>query len=218
MNTMLRALVFSMILIAPLAACAGPAAPTLDPASIQTTVDAVLTAEAQPTLAAPPTPEPTVVSGPSFEATTYQDPIAGFEFDYPAGWVVGPIQQQSRGGITPFTSWERPTDVNPDATPPGETRMDVVVQLWDPKGDLEAFLAQRKLAWDGSGITVEPQGEWTLSDGRAAKAFLLTGVDGAQGYTFVTTVGENYLTLGGDGDLALLAEIARTVRPIALGN
>jgi len=42
------------------------------------------------------------------------------------------------------------------------------------------------------------------------------GSDGAQGYFFFTTIGERYLVLSGDGDLALLAGIARAVRPAPL--
>jgi hypothetical protein len=38
------------------------------------------------------------------------------------------------------------------------------------------------------------------------------GSNGAQGYFFFTTVGDDYLALRGRGDLALLAEIAGTVR------
>lgn len=200
--------------LALLTACT--AAPsTIDPADIQATVDAVLTAEAPEPTNVPP--EPTAVPGPSFEAVTYSDDVAGFEFDYPAGWAVGPVEQHSRGGITAFTSWDRPTDVLPDGTPPGETRMDVVVQLWDPKGDLEAFIGQRMTGWEASGIAVTPQDEWTLADGRLAKAFVLQGSDGAQSYVFLTTLGEKYLVLSGEGDLDLLTEIAHTVRPTPLG-
>jgi hypothetical protein len=197
-----------------LAACTAAVAPAVDPADIQSTVDAVLTANAPvPTSASL---EPTAVSGPSFEAAAYRYAVAGFEFDYPAGWAVGPIEQQSRGGITAFTSWERPTDVLPNETPAGETRMDAVVQLWDPKGDLEAFVEQRSTAWDASGIAVTPQEEWTLADGRPAKSFLLQASNGAQSYVFFTTLGDKYLVLSGEGDLALLAEIAHTVRPTPL--
>jgi hypothetical protein len=159
-------------------------------------------------------PTPTTPPGPSFEAATYRNETSGFELDYPAGWVVGPDQQYSRGGITPFTSWERPTDVLPGENPPGETRFDATVQLWDPKGDLPAFLEQRRMAWDGSGIVVLSQEEWSLSDGRPVRAFVVAGSDGAQAYFFFTTIGDDYLVLSGSGDLALLAEIAHTVRPL----
>ncbi len=124
------------------------------------------------------------------------------------------MEQQSRGGITAFTSWERPTDVLPGETPEGETRLDVTVQLWDPQNDLEAFVEQRLLAWDASGIAVPSDETWSLSDGRAARAFLVVGPDGAPAFFFFTTVGENYLVLSGSGNVDLLAEIAHTVRPL----
>ena len=203
---------------AALAGCAAPGVPTIGPEDVQATVDAVLTeaAPAPTSAATAPLPSATLPASLSFEAELYRDASAGFEFDYPSTWTVGPNEQQSRGGITAFTSWERPADVLPDATPPGETRMDATVQLWDPTGDLEAFVAQRRGAWDNSGITVTSEEAWTLEDGRAAAAFTVEGTDGAQAYFFFTTIGDKYLVLSGDGDLALLAEIAHTVRPTPL--
>lgn len=192
---------------AALAACGPVDAPATPPPT-----DAPPPAADLPTAAPEPTPPP----GPSFEAAAYRDEAAGFEFDYPADWFVGPVEQYSRGGITAFTSWERPTDVLPDATPPGETRLDVTVQLWDPTGELEAFVQQRKGAWDASGISVVSQEEWTLADGRPARAFAVAGSDGSQAYFFFTTIGDKVLVLSGDGDLSLLEEIAHTVRPIPL--
>ena len=173
---------------------------------------------ATPTAEPPPAAEPssTPAPAPSFEAVTYRDATNGFELDHPASWVVGPTQQQSRGGITAFTSWDRPIDEPPGMTPPGETRMDVTVQLWDPAGDLDAFLGQRHIAWDASGIAVISEERWTLVDNRAAAAFGVEGSDGAQAYFFFTTIGDRYLVLSGDGDLALLSEIAHTVRPAPL--
>lgn len=190
-----------------LAGCASPTSiiPTEIPSQ-----PAVASATAQPPL--PTEPSPTEAPAPSFEPATYQDDIAGFAFDYPAHWIVGPSQQQSRGGFTAFTSWMRPADILPDETPPGETRMDATVQLWDPKGDLEAFIAQRQTAWEASGVAVLDEKRWSLEDGGTAASFVVEGSDGAQGYFFFTTVDDDYLVLSGSGDLALLAEIAGTVR------
>lgn len=197
----------ALIVAAALAACR----PVVTPATSPPT-DAPPPAADLPTAAPEPTPPP----GPSFEAAVYRDEVAGFEFDHPAGWFVGPVEQYSRGGITAFTSWERPTDVLPDATPPGETRLDATVQLWDPTGDLEAFVQQRMGAWEASGSSVVSQEDWTLEDGRAARAFVVAGSDGSQAYFFFTTIGDKYLVLSGDGGISLLAEIAHTVRPIPL--
>ena len=54
------------------------------------------------------------------------------------------------------------------------------------------------VAWDASGIAVISEERWTLEDDRAA------------------AIGDRYLVLSGDGDLALLSEIAHTVRPAPL--
>ena len=189
-----------------------------DQSSVEPTGPASSAAASATAAEPPPAAEPssTPASAPSFEAVTYRDATNGFELDHPASWIVGPTQQQSRGGITAFSSWQRPIDELPGSTPPGETRMDVTVQLWDPTGDLDAFLGQRHLAWDASGIAVISEERWTLEDDRAAAAFVVEGSDGAQAYFFFTTIGDRYLVLSGDGDLALLSEIAHTVRPAPL--
>ena len=90
--------------------------------------------------------------------------------------------------------------------------MDATVQLWDPKGDLQAFVDQRMMAWDASGIGVASEESWTLSDGRPARAFVVAGMDGAQGYFFLTTIGDKYLVLSGSGDLALLAAFDERIK------
>ncbi|HLB65140.1 MAG TPA: hypothetical protein VJJ46_09875 [Anaerolineales bacterium] len=208
-----RSVLLVILAAAVLSACSGSGTvPTAEPTLVATEPPATEPMATEPPVAEP---TPTLPTGPSFETTTYRDETSGFEFDYPAGWFVGPIEQYSRGGITAFTSWERPTDVFPDETPPGETRLDATVQLWDPQGNLQAFVEQRMTAWEASGIGVLSQEEWTLSDGRLARSFAVAGADGAQGYFFFTTIGDNYLVLSGSGDLALLAEIAHTVRPLS---
>jgi hypothetical protein len=204
-----------------LGACATPTA--LSEADIQATVDLLLTANVPTatlvaTIPSAATSAPAATAQPtaSFEAATYRDASAAFEFAYPVSWTVGPVEQHSRGGITAFSSWSRPTDVLPGPTPAGETRMDATVQLWEPTNDLAAFLGQREAAWDGSGITIVTEERWVLSDGRPAAAFVVEGSDGSQGFFFFTTLNDKYLVLSGEGDLALLAEIARTVRPIEI--
>lgn len=169
-----------------------------------------------------PVPTPTATSEPtattqalSFQPTVYRDDIAGFEFNYPAGWTVGPSEQHSRGGITAFTSWARPSDVLPDETPAGETRLDVTVQLWDPVNDLEAFVQQRMMGLEGSGMTILSQDTWTLTDGRTAEVFVLEASNGYQAFYFFSTIADKYLVLSGDGDLVILAEIAGTLRGIS---
>jgi len=215
------------VLAAALGACAAPTAPS--EADLRATVDLLRTANTRSAtlaLTIPPT-APSAAAQPtaSFEVATYRDVSAGFEFDYPASWTVGPVEQHSRGGITAFTSWSRPTDALPGETPAGETRMDATVQLWDPTGNLEAFVTwfldrlaseASRPAYDAIGIAVTSDESLTLSDGRPAAAFVVEGSDGSQSFFFFTTLNDKYLVLSGEGDLALLAEIARTVRPTPL--
>jgi hypothetical protein len=168
------------------------------------------------------TGEPTALPVPTetpfpvlpFEATTYRDEVAGFEFDHPAGWAFDDGEVQSRGSYVQFYSW----DWNPgdpiDPLPVGETILSVTNQLWDPKNDLEAFINQRKLAWDSSGISILSEERLPLAGDRPAVQFIVQGVDGAQAYFLFTTAGEQYLVLSGSGDLNLLAQIAHTLRPI----
>ena len=161
-----------------------------------------------------PIPTETPVPVPPFEAITYRDEASGFEFDYPAGWAFDGGEGGSRGSYVQFYSW----DWNPgdpiDPLPVGETILSVTNQLWDPKNDLEAFINQRKLAWDASAISILSEERLTLAGDRSAAEFTVQAVDGAQAYFLLTTNGENYLVLSGSGDLNLLSEVAQTLRPI----
>jgi len=113
-----------------------------------------------------------------------------------------------------FYSWDWKPGDPIDPLPAGGMILSVTVQLWDPQNDLEAFIDQRKLAWDASGISILSEGRVILSGERPAAQFTVQGVDGAQAFFLLTTNGDNYLVLSGSGDLGLLADIAHTVRPI----
>ncbi|MGA9531537.1 MAG: hypothetical protein WBR18_02370 [Anaerolineales bacterium] len=213
-----RALALALVASIALPACSGSLPEPTSPIVAQPTIESVPTVSVSIIEPTGTQPDPTQAAGSSYESIVYQDAAAGFEFDYPVGWTVGPVEQYSRGGITVLTSWARSTDVLPDTVPPGETRLDVTVQLWDPRGDLDAFVQQRMLAWDASGTQAAVQDEWNLTDGRAAKSYIITGADGAASYVFLSTVGDKYLTISGNGDLELVADIAHSVRPIPPGN
>jgi hypothetical protein len=156
----------------------------------------------------------TVVPQPAFEAKTYRDDEAGFEFDYPAGWAFDPGEHQSRGYYVQFYSWDWQPGEIVEKTPVGESILSVTVNYWDPKNNLEAFVNQRKLAWDSSGIAILSEEHLILTEDRSAAQLTTQGIDGMQSYWLITTLGEQYLTLSGSGDLGLLANIAHTVRPI----
>jgi hypothetical protein len=161
-----------------------------------------------------PLPTQTPLPQPAFEATTYRDDQAGFEFDYPVGWTFDPGEHQSRGYYVQFYSWDWQPGDPIDPLPEGGTVFSITVQLWDPKNDLEAFINQRKLAWDSSGTSILSEERLTLAGDRPAAQFVVQGVDGSQAFFLLTTNGEDYLVLSGNGDLSLLAEIVKTLRPI----
>jgi len=169
---------------------------------------------AEPTISAPSltTPESSPTEEATFETILYRNDAAGFEFVHPAGWTVGPDEIYARGGITAFTSWERPADVLPEETPPGETRLDVTVLRWDPESALDEYIEVRLTAWEASAIAVLSREDLTLSTGQAAVIVLTESIDGNQGFFFLTTLADRYLILSGEGDIDLLAAIAATVR------
>jgi hypothetical protein len=159
-----------------------------------------------------PLPTATVAPTLSFEAAMYADSEAGFAFEYPASWTAEtPAGGGSRGSYAQFTSWAHPPGGITEV-PAGETVLQATVQLWDPKNDLQAFLAQRQGAWSASGITIVSQEELALPDGRPAASFVVQGSDGERSYFFFTTLTDAYLVLSGNGDIALLDEIAGTLR------
>jgi hypothetical protein len=149
-----------------------------------------------PTIAPTNTP---VTPQLSFEATTYKDEEAGFAFEYPLDWGVGFQEEQSRGHVMQLQDVSGP-------------RLDVVVLLWEPIQDLPAFLEVRKTAWESSDISIQEEQPITLANGQEAVYYVVEGRDGDQGFFFFTTLTDRYLQLSGSDDIALLTEIAQTVR------
>lgn len=49
--------------------------------------------------------------------------------------------------------------------PEGATRVAVVINQWDPKNDLAAFVDVRKTAWESSGFTILDEEPLTLDLG-----------------------------------------------------
>jgi hypothetical protein len=198
--------------VAPTATTTGVGPSPLDvPTATQAptpTQAAAPTAEPMPPETESPLPPPA-----SFEAAAYRDESAGFELDYPASWTLdAPQAGGDRGYYAQFTSWEHaPGDISAE-TPPGGSRMDVTVLLWDPKNDLTAFMDTRKQAWAASGMTIVSEEEVTLAGDHPAVRFVMQTQVNEQAFFLFTTIGERYLQVSGTGDLALLAQIAQTVR------
>jgi len=162
----------------------------------------------------PPTPVASPIPKLFFPKATYQDTTNNFEFDYPANWAFNDGEQHSRGYYVQFYSWDWQPGEPTDPTPVGGTQIQVLVLYWDPKNDLEAFINQRKLNWDSSGIAILSEEHVTLTGDRPAVQYTLHNSNGTPSFLMFTTVGEQYLTISGDGDLGLLADITHTLRPI----
>ncbi len=203
-----------------LAACSSPdsAEPPTAPTSVPT---AIVVSAATTTVPAAETPtsvittEPTVVpiAEPvqlSFVPATYTDENAGIALDYPVEWTIDPSSQVGiRGGQALLLSPGSTVDTLAD----DGTRVSIITYSWDPKNDLDAYVAQRKIAWDASGFAIIEEAQWQLTDGRPAYSFVVKTPEQPT-FTVFTTVGQDYLQLSGDGDSTLVEEIARTLRPL----
>lgn len=171
------------------------------------------TAPASPDTATAPastqtfTPEPTI-SQTSFTPATYTDAENNFMLEYPAEWTLVPNQRiGDRGSQAQFLS----PGASNEVLPAGGTRVTITVFAWDPQNDLAAYAAQRKIAWEASGMKVLDEKSGQLPDGTAEMHFVLQPLDGQQTYILLTAWGQKYLQIAGDGNLTLIDEIAHTV-------
>jgi hypothetical protein len=131
--------------------------------------------------------------------------------DYPSGWTLVPNKQIGSRGSTAqlFSPGSTAEKLLVDGT-----RIGITVYLWDPKNDLAAYAANRKTAWEGGGSTIISETSGELADGRKQMSFTVQGPDKMQAFFLLTTLGENYLAISGDGNLKLIEEIALTTRPL----
>ena len=164
-----------------------------------------------------PTPEPTPTTNPerqlSFESQLFRDNIAGFELDYPSSWSEGYGEQQSRGYFQTYFSWDPAVSDSIEFVPEGGTYMQIVVYIWEPTNDLDAFVAWQSQSLEGSGNELLSKEEITLSDGESGVMVLRRSADGSKEFfSFWMAIGERYLSITGEGDLALLTEIVYSVR------
>jgi hypothetical protein len=207
---LLTALLFVVSACVPTASRVDEHTPTAVSISKVPTLPANTTEPAQPPQLTS-TPEPTGTPQLSFAAASYKDETSGFELDYPSDWTLQPKSTiGSRGSqallLSPGTTQE--------TLPAGGSRIAIVVYQWDPKNDLDAYLTQRKTAWTDSGSTIVSEETWALADGRQAVNLVVQGPDKAQSFILLTTVGEDYLQISGEGNLTLIEEIARTLQPL----
>jgi hypothetical protein len=200
-----RALVGLMVFAGLLASCA--AQPRIDGEIPPTAPLEVPASTAAPS-------ETSTVSAPSFAAAVYKDEANGFELDYPSDWSVSPNTViGSRGSQAQLLS----PGVTAGQLPDGTSRVGITIYLWDPKNDLAAYVDHRRLAWQSGTQAIESQGQGELAGGGHEVDFIVRGPDGARAFFLFTTLGDRYLEIAGEGDLELIREIARTLRPVGYG-
>lgn len=198
----MKSISFLGLILLMLAAVPAACAPAAAPAADEPTASVVL----PPTATLPPTVVPL-----SFVPAVYKAQAEGLALDYPADWTATPISQVgSRGSqgqlLSPGTTAE--------SLPKGGTRVGITVNLWDPKNDLAAYVTHRRSAWDASGSKIVKESSGDLTNGRKYMSFIIHATDGFQSFFLFTTLGEKYLEISGEGNLALVEEIAHSMRPL----
>ena len=176
---------------------------------------AAVPATEEPVLASVPTEAPVNPKLPvaSFESQTYINEEVGFALDYPVGWTVTETVVGDRGKQIQFLSAPELADVS--ILPENAARLTAVVYQWDPKNDLAAYVATRKTAWENSGFTIVEEIPRVLDLGINAVQFELKTPD-SSAIVLITTLGDQYLVLSGDGNLPLVKEIVQRLRPISV--
>ena len=192
-----------------LAACAAPATqpPTVEATSVP--IDSNMPV---PETAATEMIVEGKIAAPSFESQTYINEAVGFALEYPVDWTVNETVDGDRGEQTVFLS--SPDIADLAALPSGETRVTITVNQWDPKNDLGAFVESRKAAWAASGFTILSEEPVTLDLGLAASKITIQTPDGIITSFLFTAIGDQYVSISGEGDLALVDEIMRYLRPV----
>jgi len=205
-----------LVLVLWLASCSAPEL-TPVPAGTSEPVESVDSGMPVPSTGEPIATEMVVVPegkipAASFESQIYVDEATGFALDYPALWTVTQSVLGDRGLQTVFLSTPGIADL--PELPKGETRVSVTVYQWEPKNNLAAFVDVRKTAWDASGFIILEEEDIQLDLGLDAKQFIVQTPDGAQSLFLFAAVGNQYVSISGEGDMILVAEIASRLRPI----
>ena len=162
-----------------------------------------------------PTEDPITpkLPAPSFDAQTYINEAAGFALDYPSGWTVNEQVVGSRGTQVQFLS--SPELADAATLPEGATRVHATIYQWDPKNDLEAYVATRKTAWEASGFEILEEEPLVLELGLPAVRFTVQTPE-TQAIFLFAALSDQYLELSGEGDLDLVREIVGRLRPISV--
>lgn len=203
---LLAFVVFVLVMV--LATCSAPRA---TPLPVKTEVPLTSANTDLPPTPTEADPSPKLPAA-SFESQTYVNEEAGFTLDYPAGWTVNESASGPRGTQVQFLSAPEVADM--PALPQGATRVNATIYQWDPKNDLAAFVANRKSAWESSGITILEEEELVLELGLPAVIFTVEAPDADLVY-LITALQDEYLVLSGEGNLDLVREIIQRIRPIS---
>lgn len=154
--------------------------------------------------------EPVPTEMVAIELVSYRDPESGLAFDFPADWMLDKVVlgERAPSGFQ-LTSWVHEPGMVSEV-PEGGTILNILVQRWDPKGDLAAFSENRKIAWESSGFTILSENNLTLANGQPAIEFIVQAPDD-QAYHLFSTLGEEYLVISGSGDIESIAQIAHSI-------
>ena len=197
------------ILALSLAACAAPVVPASTPEAVAIENDM-------------PVPNPTVtevvmegkIPAASFESQTYINESVGFALDYPSQWVIKESIVGDRG--SQYLLLSKPEIADLPEVPAGETRVAVNVYQWDPKNDLAAFVESRKAGWESSGFVIVEEKPLTLDLGLAAVQITVQTSDGLTVPFLFAAIKDRYVSISGEGDLTLVAEIMQRLRPVGI--
>lgn len=202
--------VFSLFLLLVVSACGASPTETAMPETTSAPVENLVPVSGSDV------PEMVVVPqgklpAPSFESKTYIDETIGFALDYPATWQFKETIVGERASQVVFVS--SPELAEAATMPEGGSRVSLTIYDWDPKNDLAAYVEKTKTAWDASGFTILEEQATILELGLAAVRFTVQTPDATVPF-LITSVGDKYLVLSGEGDLALVNEMLRYLRPI----
>lgn len=201
--------IFALLLLTTLLIACSFSAGTLTPSPIETEEPVLPTDTAPtPTEAAPSSKLPAA----PFESQPYIHEEVGFALDIPVGWTVNEMTLGERGSQVQFLS--SPELAEAPVVPEGGTRVNATIYQWDPKGDLDAFVANQKTAWESSGITILEEERLVLELGLPAVRFHVQAPD-ADLIFLMAAPGDQYLVLSGEGDLELVDQIVQRLRPVS---
>jgi hypothetical protein len=153
------------------------------------------------------------IPAPSFEAQTYINKEVGFAMEVPAKWTISESMIGDRGSQVKFLSSPEIADLS--ILPDGATRISATIYQWEPKNDLPAYVSHMKQAWASSGFTIQEEKISVHEGGLDAVQFVLQNPD-ANVTFLVAAIGDQYLVVSGEGDMALVKEILRTVRAVSI--